>query len=74
MEVDSDHEAGGASGGAGPSGAPGKERKRFEVKTLIPVGRYHSKLGSGEEVECCCTVGLGHCGGQLCHLQVLFLL
>ena len=30
MEVDSDHEAG-ASGGAGPSGAPGKEKKRFEV-------------------------------------------
>ena len=29
MEVDSDHEAGGA--GAGPSGAPSKDRKRFEV-------------------------------------------
>ena len=35
MEVDSDHEAGAASGGAGPSGAPGKERKRFEVKTIL---------------------------------------
>ena len=65
MDVDSDHEAGGASGGAGPSGAPGKEKKRFEVKTqstLYKVDLAHNFLGSGEEVECCCTVGLGHCG------------
>ena len=37
MEVDSDHEAG-ASGGAGPSGAPSKDRKRFEVKTINHSG------------------------------------
>ena len=37
MEVDSDHEAGGA--GAGPSGAPSKDRKRFEVSLTLPPAR-----------------------------------
>ena len=72
MEVDSDHEAG-ASGGAGTSGAVSKDRKRFEVKTIhLDSEHLLISFASGEEVECCCTVGLGHCGGQLCHLQVIF--
>ena len=36
MEVDSDHEAG--SAGAGPSGAPAKDRKRFEVESIQQSG------------------------------------
>ena len=35
--MDSDHEAGGA--GAGPSGAPSKDRKRFEVSLTWPPAR-----------------------------------
>ena len=51
MDVDSDHEAGGASGGAGPSGAPGKEKKRFEVKQKQPCTRWISLTTSLDQVK-----------------------
>ena len=57
MEVDSDHEAGGA--GAGPSGAPSKDRKRFEVSLTLPPARCTLlstlvwTVGHGRRQDCC---------------------
>lgn len=53
----------------GPAADGGDSKKRFEVKKVSDTASIclgvPLKLAL---VECCCSLGLGHCRGQLCHL------
>ena len=71
MEVDSDSEQ--------PSGSgvvAGKDKKRYcRIRVTCAKKRlsslfYHSVQIWSKEVECCGSMGLGHCCRQLRHLQV----
>jgi hypothetical protein len=44
-------------------------KKRFEVKKVSTCNSLKTCLTDDDfQVERCCTLGLGHCRRQLCHL------
>ena len=46
-------------------------KKRFEVKKVKEASMSPSEMSPDRFVlvECCSSMGVGYCGGQLCYLQ-----